>query len=53
MREHVRSLLERHADTEVDIRQHIRIILFLSIVAFLEIEPDEAATTAADGGRCR
>ena len=43
VREHVRSLLERHADTEVDIRQHIRIIPFLSIVAFLEIEPDEAA----------
>jgi len=43
VRDHVRSLLERHADTEVDIRQHIRIIPFLSIVAFLEIEPDEAA----------
>ena len=48
VREHVRSLLARHADTgELDVRQEIRIIPYLSIVAFLEIEPEEAATIGA------
>lgn len=48
VREHVRSLLEKHADTgEFDVRREIRIVPFLSIVAFLEIEPDEAAAIGA------
>ncbi len=40
---HVRDLLERHRDAgEFDVRQEIRTVPFLSIVAFLEIEPSEA-----------
>jgi cytochrome P450 len=44
VRQHVRDLLERHADTgEFDVRQQIRIVPFLSIASFLEISPAEAA----------
>lgn len=44
-REHVRSLLERHADTgEFDVRREITAIPFMSVVSFLDIEMDEAAT---------
>lgn len=44
-REHVRSLLERHADTgEFDVRKEITAIPFMSVVSFLDIEMDEAAT---------
>lgn len=42
---HVRSLLERHADTgEFDVRKEITAIPFMSVVSFLDIEMDEAAT---------
>ena len=48
VRQHVRDLLERHAsDGGFDVRQHIRIVPFLSIAAFLEISPDEAAEVGA------
>ena len=44
-REHVRSLLERHAETgEFDVRREITAIPFMSVVSFLDIEMDEAAT---------
>ena len=44
-REHVRSLLERHADKgEFDVRKEITAIPFMSVVSFLDIEMDEAAT---------
>ena len=44
VRQHVRDLLERHADTgEFDVRQQIRVVPFLSIASFLEISPTEAA----------
>ena len=44
-REHVRSLLERHADTgKFDVRKEITAIPFMSVVSFLDIEMDEAAT---------
>lgn len=44
VRSHVRDLLERHADAgEFDVREHIRIVPFLSIASFLEISPTEAA----------
>ena len=44
-REHVRSLLERHADSgEFDVREEIAAIPFLAIVEFLDIEANEAAT---------
>ena len=44
VRGHVRELLERHADDGgFDVREHIRIVPFLSIAAFLEISPVEAA----------
>ncbi len=42
--DHVRGLLERHAEDDVlDVREHIRIVPFLSIASFLEISPEEAA----------
>jgi|LakMenEpi03Aug12_release.lakeMendotaPanAssembly.Ray.scaffolds.fasta_scaffold43653_5 cytochrome P450 len=48
VRQHVRDLLERHADTgEFDVRQHIRVVPFLSIAEFLEISPQEAAEVGA------
>ena len=48
VRRHVRELLERHADTgEFDVRQNIRAVPFLSIAAFLEISPEEAAQVGA------
>jgi cytochrome P450 len=53
VRQHVRDLLERHADTgEFDVRQHIRVVPFLSIAEFLEISPQEAAEvgTKMQGG---
>ena len=44
VRSHMRDLLERHADVGAfDVREHIRIVPFLSIAAFLEISPAEAA----------
>ena len=43
VRDHIRALLERHDGTGFDVRQHIRIVPFLSIVEFLEISPEEAA----------
>ena len=44
-REHVRSLLERHAEAgEFDVRREITSIPFASVVSFLDIEMDEAAT---------
>ena len=44
-REHVRALLERHAESgEFDVRKEIAAIPFMSVVAFLDIEMDEAAT---------
>ena len=53
-REHVRSLLERHADAgEFDVRKEITAVPFASVVSFLDIEVDEAATIGqqmADGG---
>ena len=48
VRRHVRDLLERHADDGgFDVRQHIRVVPFLSIAAFLEISPQEAAEVGA------
>ena len=48
VRQHVRDLLERHADAgSFDVRQHIRVVPFLSIAAFLEISPQEAAEVGA------
>lgn len=48
VRQHVRDLLERHADDGgFDVRQQIRIVPFLSIAAFLEISPGEAAEVGA------
>lgn len=48
VRQHVRDLLERHADNGgFDVRQHIRVVPFLSIAAFLEISPQEAAEVGA------
>ena len=42
---HVRSLLERHAEAgEFDVRKEITAIPFMSVVSFLDIEMDEAAT---------
>jgi cytochrome P450 len=44
VRGHVRDLLARHADAGgFDVREHIRIVPFLSIAAFLDISPAEAA----------
>lgn len=44
VRGHVRDLLARHADAgRLDVREHIRIVPFLSIAAFLDISPAEAA----------
>lgn len=48
VRQHVRDFLERHADAgSFDVRQHIRVVPFLSIAAFLEISPQEAAEVGA------
>lgn len=48
VRQHVRDLLERHADDGgFDVRQHIRVVPFLSIAAFLEISPQEASEVGA------
>jgi len=44
VRNHVRDLLARHADDgRLDVREHIRVVPFLSIAAFLDISPTEAA----------
>ena len=44
-REHARLLLERHAEAgEFDVRKEITAIPFMSVVSFLDIEMDEAAT---------
>jgi len=44
-REHLRSLLERHADTgEFDVRKEITLIPFMSVVSFLDIDMEEAAS---------
>ncbi|MDE0613324.1 MAG: cytochrome P450 [bacterium] len=44
-REHMRSLLERHSETgEFDVRKEITAIPFMTVVSFLDIEMDEAAT---------
>lgn len=44
VRGHVRDLLARHADDgRLDVREHIRVVPFLSIAAFLDISPTEAA----------
>ena len=44
-RKHVRSLLEQHAEAgEFDVRKEITAIPFMSVVSFLDIEMEEAAT---------
>ena len=43
--EHVRSLLQQHAETgEFDVCKEISAIPFMSVISFLDIEVDEAAT---------
>jgi cytochrome P450 len=52
VREHTRATLERHADTgELDAREAFRHVPFLSIVAFLGIETEEAITMGATMAR--